>query len=52
MGVFRGAIDETLGGAYRGHGIDGIGKRASWAGFLQEAIGDHELDVRSSVLTS
>ena len=49
MGVFRGAIDEMLGGAFRGHGIDGIADagQLGWV-FLQEAIGDHELDVRGS----
>ena len=52
MGVFRGAIDEILGVAFRGHGIDGIANagQLGW-GFLQEGIGDHELDVRGSVLT-
>ncbi len=52
MGVFQGAIDEMLGGAFRGHGIDGIANagQSGWV-FLQEGIGDHELDVRGSVLT-
>jgi len=34
MGVFRGAIDEMLGGAFRGHGIDGIADAGQLGWFL------------------
>jgi len=53
MGVFRGAIDEMLGGAFRGHGIDGIADagQLGWF-FCRRRLATTNLTSAVAILTS